>query len=127
AVMALRDEQGALLKLVQPVPSQDPRFAFKFIRSGKYFVVVRDLENGGSPDFTFRLLAGRMPFIAGFLPRGERPGTTVGMQLDGPNVPAKSPATVTIPKTARLGEFWAETRLTTGHAALLPLIVDDVP
>src|SRR5205085_11545093 len=90
-------------------------------------VVVRDLENGGSPDFTFRLLAGRMPFIAGFLPRGERPGTTVGMQLDGPNIPAKSPATVTIPKTAHAGDFWAETRLATGHAALLPLIVDDVP
>ncbi len=126
-VMEIRDEKGSLLKLAQSTWEQDPRFAYKFARAGKYTLIVRDSEYIGGPNFTYRLLVGRMPFVSGFLPRGEQPGRNVGLQIEGPNIAGRTPASANIPTGTPPGEYWSDIHLPSGHAALLPLLVDNIP
>jgi hypothetical protein len=126
-VLEIRDEKGSLLRLAQSTWEQDPRFAYTFPRAGKFALIVRDSEYLGGPNFTYRLLVGRMPFVSGFLPRGEQPGKTIGLQVESPNIPGRTPVSAAIPPGTPSGEFWTDIHLPTGHAALVPLLIDSMP
>lgn len=127
ATLELRDEKSILIKQGAWDGVNDPRFAHKFARAGSYTISIADLHGSGGPEYTYRLLVGRTAFVTRFLPRGERPGATVGIQMEGPNVPARTPATAAIPNSARPGTYWADVRTPTGRAALIPFLVTDLP
>lgn len=123
-VLELRDEAGVSLKLVQSMWESDPRFVYRFEKAGKYFLTVRDSEYNGGSNYTYRLQVGRMAFLAGYSPRGARPGHQVQLALDGTNLPAKQ-ATVAIPADAAPGMYWAEVRADNLHPMIVPLMVEN--
>jgi hypothetical protein len=125
-VLELRDEHGVSLKLVQSMWESDPRFVYRFEEAGKYFLTVRDSEYNGGPNYTYRLRVGRMAFLAGYSPRGERPGHQVQLALDGTNLTAKQ-ATVLIPADAAPGMYWAEVNADKTGPMIVPLMVESEP
>ena len=122
-VLELRDEAGVSLKLVQSMWESDPRFVYRFEKAGRYFLSVRDSEYTGGPNYTYRLRVGRMAFLAGYSPRGERPGHRVQLALDGTDLTAKQ-ATVSIPADAPIGVFWAEVNADRAGPMVVPLMVE---
>lgn len=125
-VLELRDEKGVTLKLVQSMWESDPRFVYRFEKAGKYFLTVRDSEYNGGPNYTYRLRVGRMGFLAGYSPRGERPGHQVQLALDGTNLTAQQ-ATVSIPADAAPGMYWAEVNADKTGPMIVPLMVESEP
>src|SRR5262249_8654650 len=106
-VLELRDEAGGSLRMAQSTWENEPRFCYRCARPGKYLLTVRDSEYHGGPNFTYRLLVGRMGYVEGYSPRGERPGHPVQISLQGTNL-AVNHAAVTIPPGSAPGIFWAE-------------------
>ncbi len=125
-VLELRDERGVSLKLVQSMWESDPRFVYRFAKAGKYFLSVRDSEYNGGSNYTYRLRVGRMAFLAGYSPRGERPGHQVQLALDGTNLTSKQ-ATVSIPADAPSGMYWAEVNADKTGPMIVPLLVESEP
>ena len=125
-VLELRDEAGVSLKLVQSMWEADPRFVYRFAKAGRYFLSVRDSEYNGGPNYTYRLRVGRMAFLAGYSPRGERPGHQVQLVLDGTNLTAKQ-ISVSIPADAPYGTFWAEVHADGVIPMVVPLMVENEP
>ena len=124
-VLEIRDEAGVSLKLAQSTWESDPRFVYKFAKAGRYFLTVRDSEYNGGPNYTYRLLAGRMPLIFGYSPRGGQPGSAVSVALQGSGLTvARVP--VTLPADVPNGVFWAEMQAA-GTPALIPLLVGPEP
>lgn len=122
-VLDIRDEAGVSQRLVQSTWESDPHFVHRFAKAGKYLLTVRDSEYNGGPNYTYRLLAGRLPFVAGFLPRGGQPGQTLTLNLDGVGLTSKQ-VPVTIPTDATSGTCWAEVP---GIPTLLPLLIGSEP
>ena len=122
-VLELRDEAGVSLKLVQSMWESDPRFVYRFEKAGKYFLTVRDSEYNGGPNYTYRLCAGRMAFLAGYSPRGERPGHQVQLALEGTNLTERQ-ASVSIPADAAPGMYWAEVNADKAGPMIVPLMVE---
>ena len=125
-VLELRDEAGVSLKLVQSMWESDPRFVYRFEKAGKYFLTVRDSEYNGGPNYTYRLRVGKMAFLAGYSPRGERPGHQVQLALEGTNLTEKQ-ASVAIPADAAPGMYWAEVNADRAGPMIVPLMVESEP
>ncbi|MCW3052568.1 MAG: Bacterial pre-peptidase C-terminal domain [Chthonomonadales bacterium] len=125
-VLELRDEAGVSLKLVQSMWESDPRFVYRFDKAGKYFLTVRDSEYNGGPNYTYRLRVGKMAFLAGYSPRGERPGHQVQLALEGTNLTERQ-ASVSIPADAAPGMYWAEVNADKGGPMIVPLMVESEP
>ena len=119
-VLELKDEKGVSVRLVQSTWESDPRFCHRFAKAGRFYLTVRDSEYNGGSNYTYRLLVGKIPFIDGFLPLGERPGHTVQLTLTGTNLPSTH-SSVSIPQEAAEGVYWAE--LSPGSPMILPLLV----
>ncbi len=124
-VLELRDATGVSMKLVQSTWESDPRFVYRFAKAGRYILSVRDSEYNGSPNYTYRLLAGRMGFVSGFSPRGDRPGHSVQLALEGTNLGVRQ-AAISIPSDAKPGIFWAEVKQDAASSIMVPLLVEDV-
>ena len=105
-VLEITDAAGVSLKLAQSTWESDPRFAYTFAKTGRYFLTVRDSEYNGGPNYTYRLLAGRVGLVSTLLPRGGQPGKTVALTLQGANLAATA-TTVTLPADAPSGVYWA--------------------
>jgi len=125
-VLELRDEAGVSLKLVQSMWESDPRFVYRFEKAGKYFLTVRDSEYNGGLNYTYRLRVGKMAFLAGYSPRGERPGHQVQLALEGTNLTEKQ-ASVAIPADAAPGMYWAEVNADRAGPMIVPLMVESEP
>ena len=121
-VLELRDDAGVNLQLAQGAWESDPRFSYRFAKSGRYFLNVRDSEYNGGPNYTYRLLAAKAPLVTGYTPRGERPGHTVEIALQGVNL-ASERASVTIPGDAS-GVYWADILAGSSGSIVLPLLID---
>ena len=125
-VIELRTSDGQMIRMAQSVWENDPRLVYRFVRSGKYFVTVRDTEFQGGPDYPYRLTLGPIPAISGYLPRGGEAGHPVVLDLQGINFETPS-ATAAIPSDARPGEEWVSLLTNRGPALAIPLLIDHVP
>lgn len=125
-VLELRDEAGVSQRLVQSTWESDPRFSYRFAKAGRYSLTVRDSEYNGGPNFTYRLQAGRVPFVAGYLPRGGQPGQTIPLRLQGLGL-ASLPVPTAIPLDITTDTYWAEVPTAAGMSSLLPLLVESEP
>lgn len=121
-VLELTDEAGVSVHLALSTWESDPRFCHRFTKAGRYSLTVRDSEYNGGSNYTYRLLVGRLPYVSQYSPRGGTPGSQVQVALQGINL-SPTRATVTIPKEAPLGTYWAEVAQDSGKPVLLPLQV----
>jgi hypothetical protein len=124
-VLEIKDEAGVSLKLAESTWESDPRFAYKFARAGRYTLIVRDSEYNGGPNYTYRLLAGPLPFLSGYSPRGGQPGHTISVALQGSGLTAVN-VPVTLPTDITDGMFWAEIPAAR-TPTLIPLMVGPEP
>ncbi len=75
AVLTLLDPQGKVLVESQGADGQvDPVLAFRFREAGEYTIRIRDFENAGGGDVTYRLNAGAFPLATHAFPLGVRRG-----------------------------------------------------
>jgi hypothetical protein len=124
-VLELYDARGNLLKMAQSTWEQDFTLQYRFARAGKYTLTVRDTQFKGGPNYDYRIAAGVLPLVTRVNPRGERPGRTVKVQLDGVNLGGKLEAEVSIPAGTPPGIFWATAHAKTGPAVPFSLLVSD--
>jgi hypothetical protein len=122
-VLELRDDAQRILTIAQGTWESDPLLTFRPTKAGKYTITLRDSEFKGGPDFTYRFTGGIRPAVAGFLPRGGRPGSDLEVSIEGPNL-GLSKARAAIPATAGPGEYWAEAKTADGKSFALPLQID---
>jgi hypothetical protein len=125
-VIEIKNEAGVSLLLAQSTWESDPRCCYRFAKAGRYSVTIRDSEYNGGPNYTYRLLAGRLPFVDGYVPRGERPGHQVQLALHGTGLTAAT-ASVSIPPDAAPGTYWAEVQPGGDKPMILPLLVGSEP
>lgn len=119
-VLEITDEAGVNIRLAQSTWESDPRFFHRFAKSGRYLLTVRDSEYNGGANYTYRLLAGRLPFLSRFSPLGGTPGSAVQLSLQGENISPKQVA-IAIPASAS-GTYWAEVPQDSGKPLLVPML-----
>jgi hypothetical protein len=125
-VLELRDDAGVSMKLAQSTWESDPRFSYRFAKAGKYFLTIRDSEYNGGPNYTYRLQTGRMPFVDSYSPRIAHPGQSVQIALQGVNLPMNQ-TTVSVPKDATPGPYWAEVQAGTSGPLVIPMTIETEP
>src|SRR5206468_1389547 len=62
---------------------------------------LRDLNNQGSSNHTYRLIMGEIPYVISAFPMGGRPGASLPLELDGYNLGEAKTIPVTLPSTPR--------------------------
>lgn len=131
-VVEIRDHHGVLVRLVQSTWENDPRFFHTFAQPGRYTLIVRDSEYNGGPNYVYRLLAGRMPFVTSFAPRGVQPGKPQQVAVQCATGVARS-VQVFVPAESQGAQrsnqkiFWAEARVGDNAMALLPMLLGPEP
>ena len=124
-VLELTDSAGVGLRLAQGVWESNPRFFHRFAKSGRYYLTVRDSEYNGGPNYIYRLVAAKAPFVSGFAPRGGQPGHQVEVALQGVNLTSEH-VSVAIPADAT-GVYWADVLAGSSGSYVLPLLVASEP
>lgn len=126
-ILELRDANGHTLKMVQSAWESDPRLIYTFEKAGRYFLTIRDTQYLAGADYNYCLTVGPLPAVTGFIPRGERPGRRVGLELTGVNLGGKARAIVSLPADTPPGEFWTTIETERGPSLPIPLLVNEAP
>lgn len=93
----LVDSRGKVLQSAQDSFDRDPRIIYTFKTPGTYTIQVRDSMYRGGGNFVYRLTAGKVPVVTGYLPLGGKHGQTVNVTLQGANLGNMGPMAVQIP------------------------------
>jgi len=126
-ILELHDSEGNLLRMAQSAWERDPRLTYRITQPGHYFITVRDTQFQGGPDYFYRLTAGRLPTITGFLPRGAQPGKSLDLSFAGINLGMTTRAAFVIPSDAPLGDYWISPMTDLGPALPIALRVEPEP
>ena len=97
--LSLYDSRGKILQSMQEGFERDPRLIYTFKNAGAYTVQVRDTMYRGGANFTYRLTAGKVPVVTGYLPLGGKRGQTVNVSVEGANLGGMKTMPVQIPMT----------------------------
>jgi hypothetical protein len=95
--LQLFDAKGKHLAYSQEAYDRDPRIIYTFKTAGAYVIQVRDTMFRGGGNFTYRLTAGKLPVVTGYLPLGGKRGQTVNVNLEGVNLGDMKTMPVQIP------------------------------
>lgn len=95
--LVLFDSRGKVLQSAQESFDRDPRIIHTFKNAGTYTVQVRDSMYRGGGNFVYRLTAGKVPVVTGYLPVGGKRGQTVNVNLQGANLGNMTSMPVQIP------------------------------
>jgi hypothetical protein len=106
-ILTLRNSAGTVLAVNDNYFHGDPLLHYRFATAGEYFLEIRDVRYGGSPDWLYCIEINDRPFVTNAYPSCVAPGTTTRLSLVGPNLPAGATAPVTVPSTAADGLHWA--------------------
>lgn len=125
AVAVLEDKDGRELAYADDFRFHpDPVLAYQLPADGDYTLLVRDALYRGREDFTYRVVIGEVPFVAGVFPLGGTVGGEREFALNGWNLPAPV-------RRARLPAETGETELELGRCAAatgaVRVAVDDLP
>lgn len=126
-VIALSDAAGKVVAEGRIAEGGDPRIVYHCEKTGRYLLTVRDRGHKGGLEFVYRVAVGRLPVVTSVVPRGEKPGRKVAVQLSGANLGSTTRTVVTIPPDAPAGLFWSTVRAPSGLSLPFPLIVDYAP
>jgi hypothetical protein len=95
--LALYDARGKIVASAQDAFDRDPRIIHTFKTAGTYVIQVRDTLYRGGGNFVYRLTAGKVPVVTGYLPRGGKRGQTVNVTLEGANLGSMAAMPVALP------------------------------
>jgi pre-peptidase len=94
--LELLDAQGQILAAAEDTVGLDPVVNLKLPADGTYIVRVKAVAYAGARSAVYRLTLGEVPYVTSVFPSGGQRGQTIGVELDGPNVPAGTMQKVTI-------------------------------
>ena len=80
------DERGSIVAQNNGFDGGDPLLAFTPARAGRFTVRVSDRMAAGSPEHSYRLTIGALPYVTGVFPLGVRAYQTNAVQLIGYNL-----------------------------------------
>jgi hypothetical protein len=121
AVLTLTDHAGRLLARGNPAGSRpEPLLGYRFSNAGAYVLQVRDSEDAGGVDVTYRLNIGEFPVATAAFPLGLRRGTTATVRLTGYNLGRDAEVSVTAPTLAAAISPWGQTMPVPGHLLAAP-------
>lgn len=118
--LSLTDARGKTLQTVQEGFDRDPRLIYTFKETGTYGIQVRDTTFRGGGNFVYKLTAGKIPAVTGYLPMGGKRGQTVDLTLEGVNLGGVKTMAVQIPPSAQSVVVAAATP---GGTAVNPLVL----
>lgn len=84
--LAVLTLEGRELARNEDAAGLDSILDFNPPEDGQYIAELRDFRYEGGGDFTYRLLAGVMPYVASIFPFGGQRGKSVEIQLEGSNL-----------------------------------------
>ncbi|MBI5761303.1 MAG: PPC domain-containing protein [Planctomycetales bacterium] len=97
ADLQVLDAQGKVVAEAQDTLGLDPLVEFTALADGVYFARVQHVAFRGYPQAVYRLTLGDVPIPAAIFPPGGRRGTTVDVELSGPNIPVGTRQKVVVP------------------------------
>lgn len=124
--LVVLDAQGKELMRSEDGAGLDSLLFFTAPSTGDYSVALSDFRYRGGGNYTYRLTAGRIPYVESYFPFGAQRGKTVEVALQGYNLDGTTKMTLNIePKARRSQELRFQT--TRGYSNLLPFDVTDLP
>ena len=125
ACLSLHDATGKELAYVDDSHLKpDPVLVYRIPKDGQYMVAVRDILYRGRGNFIYRLKIGVLPYLDRIWPLGGQRGTTVGVELHGDNLPAKSQALTLAADSPRVRQIQVENAGNTSNS--VPFDVGDL-
>ena len=100
AVLELLDARGRVVAEAGDSLGLDPLIEYIAPDAGRYTARVRLEAYEGFPQAVYRLVLGEVPLVTSLFPAGGQRGTTVEVELNGPNVPPSTRQNVTVPNEA---------------------------
>lgn len=97
AVLRLLDEQGRELAYSDDEEGSgaDSRFAYRFAKTGDYYLELRDIRYQGGADYRYRLRLGDFPLATAAFPLAVEQGATGQIEVTGPAADRVEPIAVT--------------------------------
>lgn len=118
--LSLTDARGKTLQTVVEGFDRDPRLIHTFKQSGTYAIHVRDTMFRGGGNFVYKLTAGKIPAVTGYLPVGGKRGQKVDVTLEGVNLGGMKTMAVQIPPA---GDRVAVPATTPAGMAVNPIVL----
>jgi hypothetical protein len=88
-IAILREDQSLVKEFGADGGPSVNRFAQKFEQAGTYYVRITDYQESGRASHTYRLKAGKFPYVTGAFPLGVRAGLQTDVSLSGFEAPEK--------------------------------------
>jgi hypothetical protein len=102
--LEIRDASGSV-RTFEPQFLHDLATTLKAEHAGRYVVTVKSDENETGLRCGYLLTVGKAPFVESFVPGGEKPGRTVGLDIAGANLGKTTRAKISIPVDAEYGSW----------------------
>lgn len=125
--LAVLDKDGRELARNEDSVGNDSVLEFIAPEDGEYLAQVRDYRLQGGPDYSYRLLAGALPYVKAAFPFAGQRGGTSEIQLRGYNLQGAEKMILRLEPNARLGQQELRTSSTIGLSNPFQFIVSDLP
>jgi hypothetical protein len=106
-ILTLRNAAGTVLAANDNYFFGDPLLYYRFAAAGEYYLEVRDVRYGGSPDWQYSIEINDRPFVTNVYPSRLTPGVATRLQLVGYNLPADPTVSFTLPADTPEGLQWS--------------------
>jgi len=116
--LQLADSRGKVITSSQEPFDRDPRIIHTFQTAGAYTILVRDTLYRGDANFVYRLTAGQIPLVTGYLPLAGRRGQSTEVLLEGVNLGSMKTLQIQMPES---GDAHAVAARTSSGTALHPV------
>ena len=127
ASLFLFDATGKEIARSEDAHGLDPFLEFTAPAEGDYLLKLQDLRFQGGDAYRYRLVAGSLPYLQRLFPFGGKRGSTVELQLSGPNLEGADRLALGIAANAPLGRQDIRARTAAGTSNPLSFEASDLP
>ena len=127
ATLVLLDATGKELTRSEDAHGLDPFIDFTPKSDGEYVLRISDLRFQGGGSYTYRIVAGALPYLERCFPYGGRRGTSVDVALSGVNLDGQDKLTIAMDPSAPAGAQDIRIRTARGSSNPLSFEVSDLP
>jgi hypothetical protein len=126
AVLTIQTESGRQLSCTLEHHAGDPLVLFTPPEDGDYVLHLSDLRFRGGSEFSFRIVAGHIPYLESVLPSSGKPGTIIQAKPIGYNMDSLPPIAIDLTHAAP-GNISVHATAPLGISNDIPFEVTDLP
>ncbi len=127
ATLVLLDATGTELARSEDAHGLDPFIEFTPKSDGEFVLRISDLRFQGGGNYSYRIVAGGLPYLERRFPYGGRRGTSVDVALTGVNLDGQDKLTIAIDSKAPAGAQDIRIRTARGSSNPLSFETGDLP